>query len=145
MEQRWLQRLKEGSITIKEQQFLVQKLDPEMSKLFKSKANSFHAKLFHNDKDSMFRNEDTVTASLAAALTQTTKNDVRVGLIVENIKQTRYLREQLVYHQYMPIIYIANAVLVMYYMLAKAHQKYKEYQRKRDLLPHTISKCAAAA
>ena len=133
MEQRWLQRLKEGSITIAGEQFLVQKLDPDMAKIFRSKTNSFQARLFEDDKNSIFRDEEVIDASLKAALTQTTKNDVTIGLNVETLKQIRYLRQQLRFHQYMPVIYIANALLLIYYILAKIHQKIKDYQRKKHL------------
>ena len=133
MEQTWLKRLREGSITIKGQQFLVQQLDPSMAKLFRSKANAFKAKYFENDKNSIFRSDETLEASLKAALAQTTKNDVGMGIIIENLKQTRYLRETLVFHQYMPLVYLANALLVLYCIGAKMLQKFREYQRKRQL------------
>ena len=133
VEQSWLQRLREGAITIKDQQFLVEKLDPNLAKLFSSKVNAFQAEMFENDKTSIFKNEDTIGMALQAALKQTTKNDVSLGLIVENLKQTRYLREQLAYHQYMPIVYVANAVLVLYCLVSKVLQKVKEYQRKKQL------------
>lgn len=133
VEQRWLKQLQKGSITIKEEHFMVTKLDAKMQKLFGSKANSFHPKLFDNDKNSIFRDEETIASSLLAAQSQTTKNNVETGLLTENLKQIRYLREQLVYHQYMPVMFMTNAIFVLYFFLSKVIQKLREYKQKKQL------------
>ena len=112
---------------------MVTKLDAKMQKLFGSKANSFHPKLFDNDKNSIFRDEETIASSLLAAQSQTTKNNVETGLLTENLKQIRYLREQLVYHQYMPVMFMTNAIFVLYFFLSKVIQKLREYKQKKQL------------
>ena len=52
---------------------------------------------------------------------------------MEALKQTRYLREELFFQQYMPYMLLTNAICLGYCIVARIFAKVKEVQEKQKL------------
>ena len=133
LQKRWEQQLEKGSINVNDKHYIVTKLDPTLSEIFSSAPTSFQPAIFTNDQNSIFRNPTTLNKALQSALKETTAQNVEMGILMEGIKQTRYLREELFYHRYMPVIYVTNALCIIYFFLAKVYNKIKQLQHKQRL------------
>ena len=133
MESRYEEQLGKGSITIKDKHYIVKNLDSTLGEIFSSAPTTFKTGTFHNDQSSIFRDAKTLRTALQSALKETTAKSLEIGIIMEALKQVRYLREELFFHRYMPLIFLSNAICIGYFILAKICSKVKQIREKQRL------------
>ena len=105
VEKRWEQQLEKGSVTVNGKHYIVSKLDPSLAETFSSNPTSFDPGMFENDVNSIFRDASTLQKAIQSVTKETTKENFEMGVLMEALKQTRYLREEL----FFPAIYAVHA------------------------------------
>ena len=133
MESRYEEQLGRGSITVKDKHYTVTKLHSTLAEIFSSMPTTFKTGALEYDQNSIFRDAKTLRTAMKSALQETTEKTVEMGILMEALKQIRYLREELFYHKYMPLIFISNAICIGYFVLAKIYSKFREMQEKQKL------------